>query len=57
MLRFKSIFNKDEKRNSKSRLTKNAHGKIKFLGDYKTLKVLKRSLRTKDNCNEFGVEL
>ena len=31
-------------------------GKDRDLGDYKTLKVIPRSKRTKDNCNKQGVK-
>ena len=30
-------------------------GKTKFLGDYKTLKVIPRSKRTPDNSDKFGI--
>jgi len=30
-------------------------GSDRFLGDYKTLKVLPKSKRTKDNCNKQGI--
>ncbi len=48
--------NKKDKRTSKTKLSKGAFGgQDLFLGDYKTLKVLSKSKRTKDNCNKQGI--
>lgn len=37
--------------------TKGAYGgKNRYVGDYKSMKVVPRSKRTPENCNEYGVQ-
>lgn len=41
----------------KIKKSKGFGGKNRFLGDYKTLKVIRKSERTKENSNESGVAI
>lgn len=48
---------KTPKKNKKGKNKGCFGGKKRFLGNYTTLKVIPRSKRTKDNCNECGVAI
>lgn len=47
----------EEGKPSKKKTTGAFGGRKRFLGDYKTLKVIPRSKRTKENCNASGVAI